>query len=129
MEKHTNPIEFDAKPNEKAIDPSEYAKRIAQLNDRFRQTYWGGKVMTTCGVNELSEALQHRLFRAVAEYDDFDWRNDPHGEHDFGKVEIDNHEFFWKIDYYDARMEYGSEDPANPDVTTRVLTIMLASEY
>jgi hypothetical protein len=129
MEKHTNPIEFDANPNEKAIDPSEYAKRIAQLNDRFRQTYWGGKVMTTCGVNELPEDIQARLFRAVAEFDDFDWRNDPHGEHDFGKVEIDNHEFFWKIDYYDARMECGSEDPANPDVTTRVLTIMLTHEY
>ena len=129
MEKHTNPIEFEANPNEKAIDPSEYAKRIAELNDRFRQTYWGGKVMTTCGVNELPEDLQLRLFRAVSEFDDFDWRNDPHGEHDFGKVEIDNHEFFWKIDYYDARMECGSEDPANPDVTTRVLTIMLASEY
>jgi hypothetical protein len=129
MEKHTNPIEFDTNPHEKAIDPSEYAKRIAQLNDRFRQTYWGGKVMTTCGVNELPEELQARLFRAVAEFDDFDWRNDPHGEHDFGKVEIDNHEFFWKIDYYDARMEYGSEDPANPDVTTRVLTMMLTSEY
>jgi len=129
MEKHTNPIEFKANPNEKAIDPSEYAKRIAQLNDRFRQTYWGGKVMTTCGVNELPEDIQARLFRAVAEFDDFDWRNDPHGEHDFGKVEVDNHEFFWKVDYYNNTMDAGSEDPANPDVTTRVLTIMLTHEY
>lgn len=40
MEKHTNPIEFDAKPNEKAIDPSEYAKRIAELNDRFCPMLW-----------------------------------------------------------------------------------------
>ncbi len=122
MEKHTN-------ANESNTNPHEYAKRIAQLNDRFRQTYWGGKVMTTCGVNELSEDIQTRLFRAVAEYDDFDWRNDPHGEHDFGKVEIDNHEFFWKISYYDAWMEYGSDDPANSKITTRVLTIMLTSEY
>ena len=115
--------------NEKAIDPREYANRIAELNDRFRQTYWGGKVMTTCGVNELSEDIKARLFRAVAEHDKFNWRNDPHGEHDFGKVVIDGQKFFWKIDYYNNTMDAGSEDPANPDVTTRVLTIMLASEY
>lgn len=115
--------------NEKAIDSREYAKRIAELNDRFRQTYWGGKVMTTCGVNELSEDIKARLFRAVAEHDKFNWRNDPHGEHDFGKVVIDGQKFFWKIDYYNNTMDAGSEDPANPDVTTRVLTIMLAHEY
>lgn len=115
--------------NEKNLESIEYAKRIAELNDRFRQTYWGGKVMTTCGVNELSEDITARLFRAVSEFDRFNWRNDPHGEHDFGKVVIDGQKFFWKIDYYNNTMDAGSEDPANPDVTTRVLTIMLASEY
>jgi hypothetical protein len=115
--------------NEKTLESIEYAKHIAELNDRFRQTYWGGKVMTTCGVNELSEDITARLFRAVSEFDRFNWRNDPHGEHDFGKVVIDGQKFFWKIDYYNNTMDAGSEDPANPDVTTRVLTIMLASEY
>lgn len=44
-------------------------------------------------------------------------------------VEVDGRQLFWKIDYFDAAMEFGSEDPADPSKTTRVLTIMLSSEY
>jgi hypothetical protein len=34
-----------------------------------------------------------------------------------------------KIDYYDAAMEFGSEDPADASVTTRVMTILLPEDY
>jgi hypothetical protein len=36
---------------------------------------------------------------------------------------------FGRIDYYDRATEMGSPDPADPAVTTRVLTFMLADQY
>ena len=45
---------------------------------------------------------------------------------------IDKHRevyIVWKIDDYDTGLQAASPDPSDPSVTTRVLTIMLASEY
>jgi hypothetical protein len=102
---------------------------IAALNDRFRHTYWGGKVMMTCGVQSLPEETIAKVFKAVQEFDNFVQDNDPYGEHDFGKVIVEGQSFFWKINYYDHTLTFGSENPADASATTRVLTIMLASEY
>lgn len=102
---------------------------IAELNDRFRQTYWGGQVMMTCGVQALPEDTCSKVFAAVQSFDDFVQDNDPYGEHDFGKIVIDGESFFWKIDYYDHTLRFLSDNPADPTITTRVLTIMLAWEY
>ncbi|MBI1272631.1 MAG: DUF3768 domain-containing protein [Alphaproteobacteria bacterium] len=85
--------------------------------------------MVTDEVNSLSELTRIELFRSVQLYDNFVQDNDPYGEHDFGKVVVGGQDFFWKIDYYDNTLRYGSENPADPKITTRVLTIMLASEY
>ena len=59
----------------------------------------------------------------------FTTENDPYGEHDFGSVTIDGTNLFWKIDYYDLSLQYGSSDPSDPAQTARVLTITLAEEY
>ena len=55
--------------------------------------------------------------------------NDPNGEHDFGSFEIADQKIFFKIDYYNLEMDGGSEDPADPAKTTRMLTVMKAEEY
>ncbi|NSZ00636.1 DUF3768 domain-containing protein [Agrobacterium tumefaciens] len=103
--------------------------RIRQLNDIFRTTWLTGTVLMTSGIKSLSDAIQSGIVEAVQTFDAFTPDNDPHGEHDFGAVTIEDRRVFWKIDYYDRTMQYGSEDPANPAVTKRVLTIMLAEEY
>lgn len=103
--------------------------RIRVLNDNFRATFIGGQVYLTAGVSELSMDRKAQALLAVQSFKDFTTGNDPHGEHDFGSIEIAGDKLFWKIDYYDLDCRYGSEDPSDPEKTTRVLTIMLAEEY
>jgi hypothetical protein len=105
------------------------AERIRELNDQFRRTYQGGKVIMTSGINALSASIKSRILERVRTFDAFSKENDTRREHDFGSFEEGGHKVFFKLDYYDAGMAYGSEDPTDPSKTTRVLTIMLASEY
>jgi len=106
------------------------AARIRELNDAFRldPQRWG-RLMITCGVQEMGAAFVEKAIIAARTFDRFTPDNDPHGEHDFASMIIDGTTVFWKIDYFDKRMEYGSEDPADSRKTTRVLTVMLAEEY
>lgn len=101
--------------------------RIRELNDRFRQTLAGGRLMMTRGVAGRNDSPA--ILERVRHFNEFSEDNDPFAEHDFGAFELANEKFFWKIDYYDKDLNRGSENPADPTVTTRVLTIMLASEY
>ncbi len=102
---------------------------IRRLNDLLRTRYVGGRLLITPGIAALPDHQQAAILRAVREFGAFDDGNDPHQEHDFGAVEIDGAKAFWKIDYYAQDMQHGSENPADPAQTVRVLTIMLASEY
>jgi hypothetical protein len=104
-------------------------ERIRQLNDSFRQTFLGGAVVITAGVEALPPPLRADILRRVRTHEQFDHSNDPHGEHDFGSFDAAGTKIFWKIDYYDRAVEHGSEDPADPTITTRILTVMLAAEY
>jgi Protein of unknown function (DUF3768) len=102
---------------------------ICRLNDELRHTLRGGRVMMTASVSQLPLDQQRAIVQAVRTFHDFAEDNDPHGEHDFGAVTVGEHRCFFKIDYYALDMEHGSDDPADPAKTTRVLTIMLAEDY
>lgn len=104
---------------------------IRALNDQFRTTLdqRHGRVMMTAGVDALPSDVKAMVIRRVATFSEFTPDNDPHAEHDFGNFTLSGQKFFFKLDYFDSAMEFGSEDPADPSKTTRVLTIMLAEEY
>lgn len=111
------------------MDVKDKTTKIAKLNDAFRQSFTGGRVMLTAGVNELEGKTKAKLLHQVRNFATFNSDNDPHGEHDFGKIEIEGQNYFWKIDYYNLTLDGGSEDPKNPAITTRVLTNMRSDEY
>jgi len=101
-------------------------ERIRELNDQFRATNIGGRVMMTAGVEALSEAMRQEVFNRVRTFDAFTADNDPRGEHDFGNFEIGAKKVFWKIDLYEDPEVKGANGQS---ATTRILTIMLAEEW
>jgi uncharacterized protein DUF3768 len=111
------------------------SEQIRDLNDAFRTqpfigaTFAENELLITRGVAGHGQDFVDQAVKAVREFSDFTEDNDPHGEHDFGSFELHGIELFWKIDYYDRELEWGSPDPTDPTVTRRVLTILLAEEY
>jgi hypothetical protein len=103
------------------------AEKIQALNDAFRTTMTGGRVMMTAGVDALSSDVKAMVTRRVASFSDFTPDNDPHREHDFGNFTLAGRKFFWKIDalYEESGVKGADGQPA----MTRVLTIMLADEW
>lgn len=102
---------------------------IATLNDTFRKTFTGGQVLLTAGIDSMSMDDKANILSKVRNFNDFTEDNDHYGEHDFGSFDYKGNKIFFKIDYYDLNYEFMSKNPANPDITNRVLSIMLAEEY
>lgn len=86
--------------------------QVKQSNDQLRKTMYSGRnsrVLCTPGVNESPD--KESILEAVRQFDSFSSDNDPHGEHDFGQVIVNNEKYFFKIDYYDLDLEYGVDPP------------------
>lgn len=116
------------------MDRASRSKKIAELNDLFRKGERPdlGRILLTKGVRDLAAAAplgDIAIYAEVQTFDTFTEDNDPYEERDFGHLEFAGEVCFWKIDYYNKALDGGSEDPADETKTTRVLTIMLASEY
>ena len=130
-----------------ALEPSASQRdRIARLNDMARKAMGVAcTAVATVGFRSLPASDQSSVRELIETFDAFDEDNDPHGERDFGCVyqlgdgrwtterprvcDDERERVFWKLDYYDRDLRFGSEDAANPAITRRVLTIMLADEY
>ena len=100
------------------------------LNDALRTgASDDGLVVITSGIQALGFEFAIEARRAVAAFTDFNPDNDPHGEHDFGSLDIERQKLLFKVDYYDLALSAHSPDATDPAVTKRVMSIMLASEY
>ena len=109
--------------------PDANTAKIAALNDRARQRLDHCRWILTQGVLSCDPITVAELLIAVEGFDAFTPDNDPYAEHDFGVIKLSDDTFFWKFDYYDLDLQMHSPDPTDTNVTTRVLTIMLADEY
>ena len=107
---------------------------IARLNDRCRLGLdRTARIMVTrtClgtfapGDSAMTIVVQARLLAAVRRHE---FTADNTAERDRGDFEFEGTQVYFRIDYYDAAVEYGSEDPANANVTRRVLTIMVRED-
>ena len=102
---------------------------IATLNDKFRRSFINGEVLLSAGIAAMSPEDKANIISMVQNFNDFNDDNDVYGEHDFFSFDYKGDKIIAKIDYYDLNHKYMSEDPSNPDITNRVLTIMTVYEY
>lgn len=112
---------------------SNQSNEIARLNDAFRKEIFSqpsGRVLMTRTLTQMfDDHASMRILKTIQNFNDFNKGNDPYGERDFGGFDFEQQRIIWKIDYYDHSMEYGSQNPADPDQTNRVITIMAPQDW
>lgn len=103
---------------------------VARANDALRGgAIWDEncRMVITQGLGADS-TMAVKAAVAVSAFNDFNEDNDPHGEHDFGSVDVDGERVFFKICYYaDSTCRYGADPHEGP--VFRVITMMLAEEW
>lgn len=114
---------------------------IAAQNDAFRRhvclgSPWpddmpplDGQLVCTAAVADRGVLFTDTCRRTTGFHSDFPESADPNGLHEFGAFQIRGVNVWWKIDAYDRNYEYGSDNPADPTQTARVLTILFPSDW
>lgn len=104
------------------------AKRIGEINDIFRQTLMGGKIVFTPKVRALSPNTIRLLLGALRRGNSKRIHKLYH-EKNTGAVVVQKMKFVWNIDYCDRDDEsQKAEDPTDIRNTLRILTVMMESE-
>ena len=101
----------------------------ARLNDHFRFTGENGWVFLSAGVAAQPVPVKDAIVHTIRHFDAFTPDNDPHGEHDFGTLTVNELRIIWEITYYKRDLGDADSDPADPVRTKRVMAIMLSEEY
>ncbi len=92
-------------------------------------TFNGNQLLLSAGIMDRFGNDLQQIMEPVRSFRDFTEDNDPWAEHDFGALTVDGERVYWKIDYMSRDDKTHAPDASNPELTRRVLTIMLAEEY
>lgn len=100
--------EYDLEPLR--VRTSDRTKRIAELNDQFRTTFTGGKILRTPGFERLTPEQRAKIIAKIMDFDDFTPDNE---KHDLGTFTVPGvGKVVWTID----------------EVITRILTVTLHTD-
>ena len=110
-------------------EEKERIAKIRNLNDQLRQTFSGGTLLLSRGIRSKSPKELCDILEGVKNFNNFTKDLDVYNEHDYLSFDYKGDKIIAKIDYYNNDCTYLSPDPANPDHTHRVMTIMTASDY
>lgn len=106
-------------------------KRIAHLNDRCRlgldrtaQTVITRSCLAAFGHGTAAAEAVHQL-AILAAIRAIQFADDDKTERGRGQIEYEGETVYFVIDAYDVDLRYGSDDPADPSITRRVMTIMM----
>lgn len=102
--------------------------RVRQLNDDLRTNGRGGMFVISEGLAAHWVETVNIALATIGSFDEFTSNNDPWGERDGATLNVRGIDVRWTITSYDKSRTMHSPNPADPHVTTRVMTIMLAGE-